>query len=204
MFFAKEPEVAKELMAAFRARKVSKYYVALSSRRPSKKEGSVKGDMRRGRRGGWMLERTQDNPAVTRFASAGVPAAAAPGLRAFLLKPDTGKTHQLRVALKSLGSPVLGDQRYANKGEAEGEERAYLHCAALRVVLGGKAVQVVSPPLEGAHFLGEGFRGVFDAWFPPEMRGDEGVWFGDSKLLRSRLDVAVPVGFGSLSQGSMF
>ena len=33
-----------------------------------------------------------------------------PALRAFLLKPETGRTHQLRVALKSLGAPVLGDE----------------------------------------------------------------------------------------------
>ena len=31
-------------------------------------------------------------------------------LRAFLLKPVTGRTHQLRVAMKSLGAPVLGDE----------------------------------------------------------------------------------------------
>lgn len=31
-------------------------------------------------------------------------------LRGFLLKPETGRTHQLRVAMKSLGAPVLGDE----------------------------------------------------------------------------------------------
>ena len=60
-------------------------------------------------RGSWMLARTTAKPAVTRFISAAVPGRR-PGLRAFLLKPETGLTHQLRVALKSLGSPVLGDE----------------------------------------------------------------------------------------------
>lgn len=33
-----------------------------------------------------------------------------PGLRAYLLKPETGRTHQLRVAMKSLAAPILGDE----------------------------------------------------------------------------------------------
>lgn len=55
-----------------------------------------------------MLARTAQDPAVTRFTSAAVPGR--PGIRAFLVKPESGRTHQLRVALKSLGSPVLGDE----------------------------------------------------------------------------------------------
>ena len=63
-----------------------------------------------------MLLRSLDNPASTRFLSCALPCALQPGaddvltqhrpLRAFLLKPLTGRTHQLRVAMKSLGSPV--------------------------------------------------------------------------------------------------
>lgn len=70
----------------------------------------------RGRRGSWMLARTSSDPAITRFASTAVPGGR-PGLRAFLLKPETGRTHQLRVALKSLGAPVLGDARYAQASQ---------------------------------------------------------------------------------------
>lgn len=62
-----------------------------------------------------MLTRGTRDPAVTRFTSAAV-AGRRPGLRAFLLKPETGRTHQLRVALKSLGSPLLGDEVRAGRG----------------------------------------------------------------------------------------
>lgn len=102
-------EAAGELVAAFRRRAVAKFYVAISDRKPAKKMGSVVGDMAKGRRGSWLLQRSAANPCVTRFTSAAVPGGR-PGLRAFLLKPETGRTHQLRVALKSLGAPVLGDQ----------------------------------------------------------------------------------------------
>lgn len=149
--------------------------------------GSVIGDMTRGRRGSWMLQRTTVNPAITRFTSVAV-TGQPPGTRAFLLKPETGRTHQLRVALKSLGSPVLGDQRYANAAEAREVDRAYLHCAALRLTVLGERLQVVCPPAHGAVFASEGFQGVWQGWFPPGMETAHGAWFEDNKLLQSSLE----------------
>ena len=49
------------------------------------------------------------------------------------LKPKTGRTHQLRVHLSYLGTPILGDVVY---GEGEGE-RLYLHAAELEITLPG-------------------------------------------------------------------
>ena len=146
--------------------------------------GTISGDMQRGRRGSWMLTRGTTNPAVTRFESCGVPGRR-PGLRAVLLHPVTGRTHQLRVGMKSLGAPVLGDQRYAASAVATAEDRTYLHCAALRFLVGGKPMQVVCPPVEGVEFSSEPFREVFSQWFSG-LEDDVGVWFPDSKLLRSR------------------
>ena len=181
---AKTRAAASEVAKAFRHQQVAKYYVALSDRRPSRKMGTVRGDMLRGRRGSWLLARTADRPAVTRFTSAAVPGGR-PGLRAFLLRPETGRTHQLRVALKSLGAPVLGDARYSNAAAAGAEDRGYLHCAALRFALGGELVQCVSPPLQGVEFVAPGFRELFERWLPPGLQDDAGAWFAGDKLLRS-------------------
>jgi tRNA pseudouridine32 synthase/23S rRNA pseudouridine746 synthase len=189
LVLATSREAAGELVAQFRGRGVSKYYVALSDRKPAKKMGSITGDMQRSRRGSWMLSRSTHNPAITRFTSAAVAGCDGRPLRAFLLKPVTGRTHQLRVALKSLGSPVLGDERYAAAGAAAQEDRAYLHCAAMRFSLGGRPVQVVCPPAHGREFAAEAFQQQFEAWLPLSLEEDVGPWFPDSKLLRSELDV---------------
>jgi tRNA pseudouridine32 synthase/23S rRNA pseudouridine746 synthase len=195
LLFAKSPEAAREIIQKFRERKVSKYYVAISGRKPSKKMGNVIGDMTRGRRGSWMMQRTTEKPAITRFIATAVPNR--PGKIAFLLKPETGRTHQLRVAMKAIGSPVLGDGRYANSVEAGKEARGYLHCAALRLVIGGSIHQVVCPPYplpddeaEGtaveSEFSTSGFQELFEGkWFHPELENDMGVWFPENKLLRS-------------------
>ena len=187
LILAKSPEVAGEVITAFRSHKVQKYYVALSDRKPSKKQGSIIGDLTRGRRGSWMLQRTTLNPSITRFISVGPVPGQQQGIRAFLLKPETGKTHQLRVAMKSLGAPVLGDVRYAQADVARKEERGYLHCAAMRLIAGGEIHQVVCAPTIGAHFLGNGFQSVFHDWFMSGLEEECGVWFPDSKLLRSSL-----------------
>lgn len=272
LVLATSPEAAGELVSRFRQRQVTKYYVALSARKPAKKMGSVVGGLQKGRRGSWLLTRDMKDAGITRFVSAAVaPAPPAPALahataaagdaaaeqqeaeeaqqeeeqaanakveeeelaerqvaseqqqgeeegevgqqreqqrkaalrrllwarsqpppqhetlRAFLLKPETGKTHQLRVAMKSLGAPVLGDERYALKEVAAREDRGYLHCAALRFTLQGRPVQVVCPPQHGSHFLGEGFQRQFEAWLPAGLESDHGTWFSDNKLLRSTL-----------------
>jgi 23S rRNA-/tRNA-specific pseudouridylate synthase len=79
---------------------VCRYYVALSEHKPKKKMGTVKGDMTRSRRASWMLQRSTLNPAVTRLTSVAVrsdDSADPRQLWMFVLKPLTGKTHQLRV-----------------------------------------------------------------------------------------------------------
>lgn len=175
MLLAKDAESAGLLGAAFRAGLVEKMYVALSTRRPSKKEGRVSGDMERARRGAWKPLRTQSDPAVTQFESSGV-VGGRPGLRGFLLFPKTGRTHQLLVAMKALGAPVLGDALYANADEARLEARTYLHAAGLRIpsLQSGEAgATVVCAPTSGAEFVTPHFQ----AWFEERTRawrqGDE-------------------------------
>ncbi len=40
---------------------------------------------------------------------------------------DTGRTHQIRVHLRSIGHPVLGDMQYGNGTNIDGLERPFLH-----------------------------------------------------------------------------
>ena len=105
---AKSHEACSSLSQLFAEKAVEKFYLALSDKKPKKKQGLVVGDLQKTRNGSWKLSKTLNNPSVTQFFSYGV----AKGKRLFLLKPYTGKTHQLRVVMKSLGSPILGDTRY--------------------------------------------------------------------------------------------
>ena len=155
LLFAKNRVAAQELSRLFQQRLVEKYYIAISDCRPKKKQGLIKGDMEKSRRGAWMLLRTANNPAVTQFFSYTL----SPGLRLFVLKPRTGKTHQLRVALKSIGSPVLGDTLYHKKEEGDKViDRGYLHSYSLRFRFKGSMYEFIERPETGHYFAGEEFN----------------------------------------------
>jgi tRNA pseudouridine32 synthase/23S rRNA pseudouridine746 synthase len=123
VLMARNAAANRALSMQFQQRLIRKQYLAISDQKPSKKQGSVIGDMVRSRRGQWKLARSREHPAITRFTSVSLAAS----VRGYTLLPQTGKTHQLRVAMKSLSSPIIGDKRY---GGSEAE-RLYLHAHRL-------------------------------------------------------------------------
>lgn len=52
------------------------------------------------------------------------------------LKPRTGRTHQLRIHMNFIGTPILGDPVYNPKGPKA--DRMYLHAAALEITIPGE------------------------------------------------------------------
>lgn len=146
---AKNSQAASELGQAFASAQVAKTYIALSDKKPKKKQGRIVGDMVKARNGCWKLAQTRTKPAVTRFLSTGLHGQP----RLFLLYPTTGKTHQLRVALKSLGAAILGDGRYGGTDS----DRLYLHAHQLEFNCFGKGHVFQSLPKTGEHFLTDAF-----------------------------------------------
>lgn len=60
------------------------------------------------------------------------------------LRPETGRTHQLRVHMAALGHPILGDPFYGNKSSAP---RMLLHAERLELYhpVGGARITMVAP-----------------------------------------------------------
>ncbi|WP_417666313.1 TIGR01621 family pseudouridine synthase [Pseudidiomarina sp.] len=145
LLVARNQAAAAALSELFAERAVQKFYLAISVGKPKKKQGLVSGDMQNVRRGNWRLLHTHDNPAQTRFMSYSLK----PGYRYYVLKPITGRTHQLRVALKSLGVPICGDKRYG------GEAAQYLHLHAwkLQFTYANTVIDVEVPWPAYEHFL---------------------------------------------------
>jgi len=110
------------ISAAFEAGAVQKTYLALcQGHLPD--EGTVDvplGEWKRGR-----VQIGKGRPAVTRFTVV----ARGGGRVTVLAHPETGRTHQVRAHLCSLGAPIVGDEDY---GGPPGP-RIFLH--ALRLVL---------------------------------------------------------------------
>jgi tRNA pseudouridine32 synthase/23S rRNA pseudouridine746 synthase len=218
VLFANSSHTAGLVAKAFRERRVHKYYLALSNRKPKKKQGSVIGDMVRGRSAMWKLlpkggpNAAPKDPAITRMWSTSLPEVQ-PGLRLYLLKPETGRTHQLRVAMKSLGAAILGDELYGSSSNSSSSssskqtaasaaaragsstsrlptdwrpDRMYLHAAAIRVQLpGGEWFQVINPPSEGLLYQDPAVCSACDALLPASLLEEYGPWFRQLPLLTS-------------------
>lgn len=150
LILALNAESAAEFFRLFSEHHIQKIYLALSNQKPKKKQGLIVGDMQKSRNGAWKLCQSKENPAITRFESV----SCEPNLRLFILKPQTGKTHQLRVAMKSLGSPILGDTLYGKN--TENIDRTYLHAARLQFEFKGQVFDVFIPPKEGEWWHREG------------------------------------------------
>ena len=159
LLIARNKSAAAQLAALFSERRVEKFYLALACGKPQKKQGLVVGDIEKARNGSYRLSRKLENPSRTRFVSS----ALSPGIRLYLLKPYTGKTHQLRVVMRSLGVPILGDERYGKMAA----ERCYLHAYALSFDYGGEHFQFCQPPSVGPRFADRAVQDALVEWREP-------------------------------------
>jgi tRNA pseudouridine32 synthase/23S rRNA pseudouridine746 synthase len=160
LLLAKNKLTASEIGKAFEHKEINKLYLALSDQKPKKKQGQIKGDMKPSRDGNYKLLQSTQNPAITRFKSF----LFAPKIRLFVCKPITGKTHQIRVALKALSAPIIGDKRY--KGSAS--DRLYLHSYMIQFSLNQQLYSITCMPNEGELFNQQTLRSVFESNFNPE------------------------------------
>ena len=165
LVMAKNAQTNRALLDQFRLRQIEKYYLAISHKKPKKKQGLIKGDMQAARRGAWKLIPTLTNPAITQFFSNGLEGAG----RLFVLKPHTGKTHQLRVALKSIGAPIAGDLLYADATENRHIDRAYLHAFSVGFRLEQRDYRFTELPREGEFFLSSAFSIAAKEFLQPWM-----------------------------------
>lgn len=159
IILARNKSAAATFTELFAQHSIDKFYLAITDSKPKKKQGWVKGDMAKSRRGTYKLMASNLNPAITRFYSISFKA----GFRAFILKPFSGKTHQLRVALKSIGSPILGDVAYSGTAS----NRTYLHAYALSFTWKGENLQFTLLPSNGDAFLTLLQQDNFQAWRSP-------------------------------------
>ena len=143
MVFALTPHAQRHLGLQFERRQLRKTYVARVQGRLEPRQGTVDlplvvdwpnrplqhVDHERGREAitDWRVLRASDEESRVR------------------LTPRTGRSHQLRVHMRELGHPILGDPFYA-AGPAREHPRLMLHAEALRLRHpdGGRGVTITS------------------------------------------------------------
>ncbi len=132
MLFARGTLAQRALSIAFAAREVHKRYVAVVEGLVEQSTGEIDlpliADWPNRPKQKWDHERGK--PSLTRYRVLGRDVAAC--TTRVELEPVTGRAHQLRVHLLSLGHPILGDALYAPPEVQARAERLLLHASALR------------------------------------------------------------------------
>ena len=125
MVVAATDESHEALASMFRRHRVDRRYLTLVRDAPAHDAFTIEAPLRR-RAARIVVDRVEGRASSTAFAvrerlGGGTLLEAA---------PRTGRTHQIRVHLASIGHPVLGDRRYGGVGEASravGLDRPFLH-----------------------------------------------------------------------------
>ncbi|HOB13252.1 MAG TPA: RNA pseudouridine synthase [Novosphingobium sp.] len=153
LLFARNPGALKRFNAAFEARAVEKVYLGIVAGPVAEDEGTISLSLSKisSAEKGWrMIAAKKGKPAVTHWRKL----AARDGLTLVEFRPETGRTHQIRIhAQHGLGHALLGDPVY---GDGNSAARTMLHARALTVHRDGKPPVAATAPLP-ADFRALGF-----------------------------------------------
>ncbi|GIW74726.1 MAG: hypothetical protein KatS3mg103_1248 [Phycisphaerales bacterium] len=145
LLVALTPGAYDALADSFRRRELAKFYYAITRRAPAKvPTGAIQRP---------ILEEVTDKKRA-RVAASGKPALTAyrlvdqsPAAALLECRAVTGRLHQVRVHLASIGCAILGDDLYANATVADAAGRLMLHAHRLAFVhpVTGRPIDVHAP-----------------------------------------------------------
>jgi 23S rRNA pseudouridine1911/1915/1917 synthase len=140
LVMVKTAEAAKKIQQQFSERTVKKTYHAVVTGVPTPSKAMI--DL--------PIERNPNAPSTFRVGPSGKPAQTVYEVIStneahtlVELRPRTGRTHQLRVHMQYINTPILGDAVYGT----ESAERMYLHASSLELTLPGGLRKVFNAPL---------------------------------------------------------
>ncbi|SDS81733.1 tRNA pseudouridine32 synthase / 23S rRNA pseudouridine746 synthase [Brevibacterium sandarakinum] len=111
LILSKRPETRGRYQRLFQDRNVAKTYRALAPTPPAGMEFPLVKESRLVKpRGGRQVLEVEGEPNA--FSRIGLLGERTPTIGEYVLEPLTGRTHQLRVHMNSLGLPILGDPVY--------------------------------------------------------------------------------------------
>jgi 23S rRNA pseudouridine955/2504/2580 synthase len=150
---AKTKAAASHFGAVFRSRSARKIYWAIVAGNPQPKQGRISCFLAKQATtdGEQMVVVENGHPgAVHSMSYYSVTDLASRRFAWVTLKPVTGRTHQLRVHMAQLGTPIIGDPRYFNIENWEAApglgEGLHLHARRIAVPLrNGKRLDVSAP-----------------------------------------------------------
>jgi tRNA pseudouridine32 synthase/23S rRNA pseudouridine746 synthase len=144
LLLARNPKALTRFSRAFEERRVEKRYLGVLAGVPDASEGTIELSLSKisSAEKGWrMIAAKKGKPSITHWRVL----AEIDGRALLEFRPETGRTHQIRVHCEAgLGLPLLGDPVY---GDGKGAPRTMLHAAAITVPREGKPPIAATAPV---------------------------------------------------------
>lgn len=151
---AKTLKAAQALGEAFKTRDAQKFYWAVVAPSPKMNDGIIEAPLAKGKSGGGERVMVDEESGKYARSEYWVIEKAHRKAAWVCLKPETGRTHQLRVHAALMGSPIIGDSKYNDpEMEIEIEDISHadkLHLHARRLIVphpSGRGILDVTAPL---------------------------------------------------------
>jgi RluA family pseudouridine synthase len=131
LVLGRHPKALRKLHKLFLEGRIDKTYWAICRGVPEKLSGTIDAPLKKGaERAGWRMSIAEDGQrAVTTYRTLKVK----DGVSFIEAKPKTGRTHQIRVHLASIGAPIIGDPLYGDLADDDRRQPMMLH--ARRVII---------------------------------------------------------------------
>ena len=152
VLFGLTKECHRDVSMQFEARTTSKTYIALVAGRPDDDNGIVNLPIGKQKTkegfNRWTIGGEKPRESLTHWAVDEVFVDEELGsvFTKVILKPVTGRGHQLRLHMKAIGCPILGDTIHGKDGVATCSPRLCLHAHSLRVDWNGFRLEAESIP----------------------------------------------------------
>ena len=150
LVIARTVPAAASLAKSLAHRDASKVYWALTRGVPKQKRGTIKAALaKEGARGAERMAIADHDDAKHAVTDYAVIDQAGEEFAWVAAKPVTGRTHQIRVHLASLGTPIVGDFKYgaqAARGKGAIADKLHLHARSIDIARpDGGRLQVTAP-----------------------------------------------------------
>ena len=150
LILGRHPKALRKLGKLFQEGRIEKTYLTIVKGAPEQLSGRIEAPLKKQtRKAGWRMitaspkeEGAKDAITTYRVTAGGA------GFSLIEAKPKTGRTHQIRVHLASLGCPILGDPLYGDLTKQERAQPMMLHAWRLIVPLSKNKdpISVNAPP----------------------------------------------------------